>query len=365
MLKNRDLSTTVATRLLICSKAETKRLSFAESDMPVTEGLYELLRRLAVEDPREAKKLFLATFEANSHELSEFLTRLRKPNEGRLRQVVANSVRAHPEKGRIIPELVHWRETETDEFTRRAIEGALVDVDSVSVRTGTLQEHTSARSELADTYRYVSDRLRHRLRNTMLSAQAQANRLKKLMTADLGSEVQTIVAKLNDAMVALAREVEATQFDPEHFRHRSVALADWLRQLNLRYATQYTPVTLRLVNIESPLVRIFANDYLLETIFWNIWVNAHQATGASCEIIIVFGVTGRELELLISDNGEGFARELRDIVFQQIYSTKNLGRGRGLLEIQDAVERLAGRIELYEAKPEEYRIRIRLPLDVE
>ena len=54
-----------------------RRLSFEESATPVVEGLYERLRRLAVEDPREAKKLFLATFEANSEELTEFLVRLK------------------------------------------------------------------------------------------------------------------------------------------------------------------------------------------------------------------------------------------------------------------------------------------------
>jgi signal transduction histidine kinase len=258
-----------------------------------------------------------------------------------------------------------WREVETDEFTRRAIEGALADVDSIAVRTGTLQEQTAVRSELADTYRYVADRLRHRLRNTMLSAQAQANRLNKLMPAELGPEVQAIVAKLNDAMVSLGRELEATDVDPEYFWDRSIALADWLQQMNLRYAVKYAPINLRLVNAETPPARINANDYLLETIFWNIWVNAHQATGATCEIAIEFRVTGRELELLVSDNGEGFSQELKDIGFQQIYSTKNLGRGRGLLEIQDAVERLAGRVELYEAEPTEYRIRIHLPLDLE
>jgi signal transduction histidine kinase len=235
----------------------------------------------------------------------------------------------------------------------------------MSIRGGTTQERIAARSDLADTYRYVSDRLRHRLRNTMLSAQAQANRLKKLMTADLGPEVQMIVAKLNDAMVSLGRELEATDVDPGYFWQRSIALADWLQQLNLRYATQYTPINLRLVNAESPPVRIFASDYLLETIFWNLWLNAHQATGVSCEITVVFQVTERELDLLISDNGGGFPPDLKDIVFQQIYSTKNLGRGRGLLEIQDGVERLGGRVELYEVNPGNYRIRLRLPLDVE
>jgi signal transduction histidine kinase len=339
-------------------------LNYVESDIPASESVYQRLRRLAVEDPKEAKQVFLATFEANSEDLSELLARLRKPNEGRLRQVVANAIRTHPEKGRMIPELILWRETETDEFTRRAIEGALVDVDSPALREGSLYQQANAPSELADVYRYVSDRLRHRLRNTMLSAQAQANRLKKLMATDLGTDVQTTLAKLNDAIVSLGRELEATDVDPQHFLQRSIALADWLRQLNLRYTTQYTAVNLRLINPDNPRVRILANDYLLDTIFWNIWLNAQQGIGVDCEIIIEFKVKGSELELLISDNGEGFPHELRDVVFQQVYSTKNRGRGRGLLEIQDAVERLAGRVELYEAQASQYRIRIRLPLDV-
>ena len=44
-------------------------------------------------------------------------------------------------------------------------------------------------------------------------------------------------------------------------------------------------------------------------------------------------------------------------------TTRTPGRGRGLLEIQDAVERLGGQIRLYEEKPSEYRLQIRLPLE--
>jgi hypothetical protein len=255
-------------------------LSYAERDTHVSEVLYERLRRLALEDPREAKKVFLAAFDANSNELSEFLARLGKPNEGRLRQVVANAIRTHPEKGRIIPELLQWRETETDEFTRRAIEGALVDVDPTTI-LGKVHQQITTPNGLADVYRYVSDRLRHRLRNSMLSAQAQASRLKKLVSADLGTDVQTTIAKLNDAMVSLARELAATDVDPEYFRQRSIALADWLGQLNTRYTTQYSAVNLRLINADDPRLRVFANDYLLDTIFWNVWLNAQQAVGVN------------------------------------------------------------------------------------
>jgi K+-sensing histidine kinase KdpD len=274
-------------------------------------------------------------------------------------------VRAHPEKGRIVAELHQWRETETDEFTRRAIDGALVDVDPTALRENKTIQKVAANNELVDVYRYVADRLRHRLRNTMLAAQAQASRLNRLTAAGQDSEVQTIVGKLHDAMRSMGRELEATDVDPEYFRQRSIALPDWLRQLNSRYATQYSPVKLTLIHADHAWIRVLANDYLLETIFWNIWLNAHQSVGENCEIAIVFGREINNLEMMILDNGDGFPPGLKDIVFQQVYSSKNnSGRGRGLMEIQDAVERLAGRVELYEAHPADLRIRISIPLEI-
>lgn len=332
--------------------------------MPASEHLYERLRRLAVEDPREARNVFLVAFEAKSPGLADLLARLRRPNEGRLRQVVANSVRAHPEKARIVTELLQWRETETDEFTRRAIDGALADVDPTALREDRALQSVTAQGELIEVYRYVADRLRHRLRNTMLAAQAQATRLNRLTATGQGSEVQTVLAKLHDAMISMGRELEATDVDPEYFRLRTVFLPDWLRQLNTRYATQYSPVKLNLVHADHTWIRVLANDYLLETIFWNIWLNAQQSVGENCEVTVVFKAKMDELEVLILDNGEGFSPELKEIAFQQVYSSKHdNSRGRGLMEIQEAVGRLGGRVELYEAQPRDFRIRISIPLE--
>jgi signal transduction histidine kinase len=333
--------------------------------MHAREALYEHLHRLSVEDPRQARKLFLEVFESGSEELSALFVALDRPGEGRLRQVVANALRNHPEKHRALPQLLRWRDAETDEFTRRAIEGALSDVDQRFMPAGRPQQNIGGPSELGDVYRYVADRLRHRLRNTMLSAQAQTARLKRLTGANTDADVQIVVAKLDDAIVSMGRQVEATDVDPGYFQSRSVLLPDWLQEMNSRYATQYNPINLKQVNVERASVRIFANDYLLETVFWNIWLNAHQATGQNCDIIVEFARNGNQMELRISDNGPGFPNELKDVVFQQIYSTRGGSRGRGLLEIQDAVERLGGHIRLYEARPAEYRILMMLPVDLQ
>src|SRR5262249_2109747 len=128
--------------------------------------------------------------------------------------------------------------------------------------------------------------------------------------------------------------------------------------------SRYSSVNLTLVNADDPEKRVLASNYLLETIFWNVWLNAHQAAGSNCAVTVVFEIDGKYLLLKILDNGQGFSKDLKEIAFQQMYSTtRTPGRGRGLLEIQDAVERLGGQIGLYEENPSEYRLQIRLPLE--
>lgn len=331
--------------------------------MAASETLYERLRRLAVEDPKAARTMFLEAFEANDNELPDFLERLRKPGDARLRQLAANALRAHPGKNRLIPELLLWRDTETDEFTRRAIAGALADIEASVLPRPKDSSIEVFPKEIVDAYRYVSERLRHRLRNTMLTAQAQAGRLKSAAADGAVSDIQAALAKINDALLSLSRELEATDADPQFFQQRSITLGDWLRQMDLRYTSRYSSVNLKLINVDNTDIRVFASDYLLEIVFWNIWLNAHQAAGTNCSVTVIFELAGNALILKILDSGQGFSRELKDIAFQQMYSTRTPGRGRGLLEIQEAVERLGGQIRLYEEKPAEYRLQIRLPLE--
>ena len=331
--------------------------------MAASETLYDRLRRLAVEDPKTARKVFLEAFEANNTDLPEFLDRLRKPGESRLRQVVANAVRAHPEKRRLVPELLLWRDAETDEFTRRAIAGAFSGVDASVLQHSKESSTDVLPKEVVDAYRYVSERLRHRLRNTMLSAQAQASRLKSAAQNGAVADIQVPLAKINDALLSLSRELEATDADPQYFQQRSIVLSDWLSQMDLRYTSRYSSVNLKLINADNPEARILASDYLLEIVFWNVWLNAHQAAVINCSVTVVFETAGKDLILKILDSGQGFSKDLKDIAFEEMYSTKTPGRGRGLLEIQEAVERLGGQARLYEEKPSEYRLQIRLPLE--
>jgi signal transduction histidine kinase len=330
--------------------------------MAASETLYERLRKLAIADPKSARTAFLEAFEANHTELPDLLEHLRKAGEGRLRQVIANAVRAHPSKQQLLPELRAWQDAETDEFTRRAIAGALAENDASAAPRRKESSGELLPKEVVAAYRYVSERLRHRLRNTMLSAQSQAIRLKSAASTDANPDIQVALAKMNDALLSLSRELEATDADPQHFQQRPIALGDWLRNMDSRYTSRYSSVNLKLVNTDAG-ARVLGSDYLLDIVFWNIWLNAHQAAGADCSITVIFENAGKDLILKILDTGPGFSKDMKDIAFQEMFSTKTAGRGRGLLEIQEAVERLGGNIRLYQEQPSEYRLQIRLPLE--
>ena len=78
-----------ANRSSSCSKAEGERSNFARSAMQPAEIFYEELRHLVVEDPREARRLFLQLLDSGGPALDHFLGCISSPADGRLRHLVA------------------------------------------------------------------------------------------------------------------------------------------------------------------------------------------------------------------------------------------------------------------------------------
>jgi sigma-B regulation protein RsbU (phosphoserine phosphatase) len=109
--------------------------------MQQAELLHESLRRLAVEDPREARKMVLRVFDSGGSALEQFLGQISSPADGRLRHLVASALRNDRDKERLAPYLIAWHEIETDEFAKRAIAAALDGVKTGSAaQTALAQE---------------------------------------------------------------------------------------------------------------------------------------------------------------------------------------------------------------------------------
>src|SRR6201996_2903857 len=128
-LRSLELSTNAVNRSSSCSKEEGGRSNYGRSAMRPPEILYEELRHLVVEDPREARRVFLQLLDSGGPVLDDFLGRLSSPADGRLRQLVANALRSHRDLERLAAHLIAWQESETDEFTHRAIARALDGLD--------------------------------------------------------------------------------------------------------------------------------------------------------------------------------------------------------------------------------------------
>ena len=174
------------------------------------------------------------------------------------------------------------------------------------------------------------------------------------------AQADSIIAALNESMKTMARELNAIDVDEEYFRDREIRLADWLKGMNATYAATYSSVGLEVSGDVE--ITLWASDYMLTLVFWNLWIDAHQVTGPSCKIDIDIRKTFSKVIVIVGDNGDGFPEKMMDIAFQERFSTKSRNRGRGLLEVQHAVSTLGGSVALFERKRGDRRIQIVLPV---
>lgn len=323
------------------------------------------LRTLAAQNPREARVQFCQMLDTDSPDLPRVLNAASAPGEGRVRQLIANAVRGRPDKAKVIPDLLRWLESETDEFAKRAIAAALEDVNVASFHDKPAT--AIADPKLVETFRYVKERLCHELRNALLMPRTQILRLKAKVEGigdgGLRGELSMLLGQLGDAFTKVGNIVEFDA-DESHFKLRPVSVCGWLEAMNVEYGRKYQPISL---TINSQLGkdedRIVASDYLLRIIFWNLWINAQQAVQGDCRIVVRATINGRDVQLLVSDNGSGFPPEMVGVAFYERYSQNGAYRGRGLLEVQDAVQRLRGKAQLEECRSGEFRILLSFPLE--
>jgi len=259
---------------------------------------------------------------------------------------------------------------EVDEFTKEAIAAALDGIDPSLHRVTA----TTDLPDIVDTYRYVAERLCHRLRNAISGPSIRLRKLTSLVeNVQDGAVRGELIATAGQILDSFRKVSQLVEFDvsDEYFQHRSVDLADWVKGMNNRYSATHNPVTLTIKEQPSgSKSRIRANDQHLETIFLNLWSNSTQAVQATpapdgaCRIILDIRETvDQRVEVLVCDNGPGIPGDVADALFQMSFSTKKEGRGRGPLEVQDAVRRLFGTVRLVDERPGEYRVCMSFPLE--
>lgn len=96
-------------------------------------------------------------------------------------------------------------------------------------------------------------------------------------------------------------------------------------------------------------------------IMLNLLTNAKEAVQSDGRIEVTLARQGREIEILVADNGPGVAAGDRERIFDPFYSTKELGTGLGLALVKRFVDEARGSIVCETNESGGARFRIRFP----
>jgi nitrogen fixation/metabolism regulation signal transduction histidine kinase len=134
------------------------------------------------------------------------------------------------------------------------------------------------------------------------------------------------------------------------------------------YRAQGTGVQIRLF-LDEHLGPVEADRGRIRQILNNLLTNAFEALENQKDGTVVVethrtAMSGHPvLDLVVSDNGPGFQREIIGQVFDPYVTSKAKGTGLGLAIVKKIVEEHGGRIEAENARSGGARVRILLPLD--
>lgn len=333
------------------------------ADSDPADGLYDRLRRLAATgDPRRARDELLRLMSAEAALLPSLLARASRAGEGRVRQVASSAARIEPAARAILLEwLKRWHAVEPDEFTKRAIGAVLADGPAAPPARAA----TDLPRDFADTYRYVTERVCHQVRNALSPADTELIRFERavrsLSDPAAKAALTDILGSLQAGFDRAARAVEFDRGDG-YMTWASVDLADWLNRAAVGFAGRYGQASLVLRSPPPPRPRVWAAPFLLDVVFGNLWSNAVQKVGVGCGFVVELTAADRSVDVLVKDSGPGFDDAARAAAFDSRYSTQPGNRGRGLLEIAEAVDRMHGQVAMVAVAGAGYRVSIRLPV---
>jgi signal transduction histidine kinase len=156
----------------------------------------------------------------------------------------------------------------------------------------------------------------------------------------------------------------------EHSTSDAIEISDLSRTIPLVIERLQPAMQLRQVSIGIPSevhrpVRIDPED--ADVLCSNLLMNAVQHSAPGTAVTVSMNVCAENVELVISDDGEGIAPEALPHVFERFYrsdpsrSRSNGGAGLGLAICKAIVERCGGSISIRSAPGEGTRVRVSLP----
>jgi signal transduction histidine kinase len=113
---------------------------------------------------------------------------------------------------------------------------------------------------------------------------------------------------------------------------------------------------------ETPLPPVVFDPAQVHQVLINLFKNALEAMPAGGEITITSRVKGDQVEIVVSDTGEGMPPEVAGNIFQPYFTTKEKGTGLGLAICRNIIQEHGGCLFADSAPGQGASFTIQLPL---
>lgn len=110
--------------------------------------------------------------------------------------------------------------------------------------------------------------------------------------------------------------------------------------------------------------QVLGDPQQLKQVFLNLFLNSLQAMNGHGLIDIRTATRGTELEVTVSDDGEGIAPKDLPHIFDPFYTTKPTGTGLGLAVVQGIIKEHGGRIQVQSQAGQGTTMRLFLPIAI-
>jgi nitrogen fixation/metabolism regulation signal transduction histidine kinase len=219
----------------------------------------------------------------------------------------------------------------------------------------------------------VARRLAHEIKNPLTPIQLSAERIQRKFSGSMAPEDAQVLERATHTIVA---QVEAMKQMVNAFSDYARAPDMHFSRFDLNqlitevvdlYRVQASTAELRLT-LEPNLPTLNADRIRLRQILNNLVTNSLEALEGRPEACVEIETHVAEdgprtmAEIVVTDNGPGFQRDLIGTVFDPYVTSKPKGTGLGLAIVKKIVEEHGGRIEADNQRTGGARVRIMLPL---
>lgn len=240
-------------------------------------------------------------------------------------------------------------------------------VEQLSVANRSLKEAEAAvrRSERLAALGQLSAGLAHELRNPLGTIRASAEMLKKNVAAEneVAPELAGFIASEADRMNSLiTRFLEfARPLSPRLQKTELTEVIDRaVTHLERDSATSHVTIHKNY----SPDVRPFPLDAeLMERVFYNLLLNATQASPRGGYITVKTRPTDDSVEISVIDRGSGVDPKDLESIFNPFFTTKPDGVGLGLAIVSKIVDQHGGKMTVESVPGKGSDFRVYLPLE--